>query len=356
MLGVRIPDGTNKPAQKTKEIIAFTIAMRSRLLSFYGVDLREPSDQQWTVDRMVEAILGVESLYFRSTRVSDVGLLALTKQLQHLPALQSLYFSGTRVSDVGLRALAEQVRHLPALKLLDLLRTRVSVPWEILATKDARRIFEHVLGRERLLPEVKLLVVGQGEAGKTHLRKRLFVEPSDLTHHDDAEVRTHDIEMTVWSIKVELKKESGDENQESVETDIRCHVWDFGGQNHLHGSHRFFLGAEWCLYLLVLNATQNAEQNRLDYWLRLLAHHGRKKIGSGESLTIERAPVLIVITQCDRWELEGTTNNGFVDLVNALSVAQQFARGPRPHRRQSPRRVRRDLPTRRPDTRPRRTG
>ena len=258
------------------------------------------------------------------TQVSDEGLIALAQQATHLRALQSLVFWNTEVSDDGLFALAQQAAYLPQLRFLGVLETQVTVPSEILTSCDLARIYEFIVGRERLLPEVKLLLVGQGEAGKTHLRKRLFVEPAETMYHKADEKRTHDIEMTVWSMKVELKQKSGDGKQESKETKVLCRVWDFGGQDELHGSHRFFVGAVRCLYLLVLNATQDAKQNRLDYWLRLLAHHGRKQMGPGEP---KRAPVMIVLTQCDtpcdRWGLPGTADNRFVDLINALTVAQR---------------------------------
>jgi hypothetical protein len=198
----------------------------------------------------------------------------------------------------------------------------VSVPKEILASNDPARIFEHVLGGEQLLPEVKLLLVGQGEVGKTHLRKRLFDEREGPSYHKVAEDRTHDIEMTVWRTKSEFSVERSDGKAETM-TDVLWRVWDFGGQNALHGSHRFFVGAERCLYLLVLNAAQNAEQNRLDYWLRLLAHHGRKQSASGKSAKVERSPVLIVLTQCDLWELAGEVSDASIDLVDALATAQR---------------------------------
>ena len=265
----------------------------------------------------------LQFLQLTSTQVSDVGLKMLALQARHLSGLQTLAIGSTEVSDAGLLALAGQARHFKALSRLDVSSTHVRVPKEIHYSFDPSRIFEYVLGREKLLPEVKLLLVGQGEAGKTHLRKRLFVEPADPTYHEAHEKRTHDIEMTVWTTKVELKQESGDGKQESKETEVLCRVWDFGGQDELHGSHRFFVGAERCLYLLVLNATQDDKQNRLDYWLRLLAHHGRKQSGSD----VERAPVLIVLTQCDtpcdQWGEPGTADNGFVHLINALTVAQR---------------------------------
>src|SRR6202043_807313 len=76
---------------------------------------------------------------------------------------------------------------------------------------------------------------------------------------------------------------------------VKLRVWDFGGQEELHSSHRFFLGSQRCFYVLVLAADRPAngeisDSNRLNYWLRLIAEYGRRDEG-------QKAPVLIVVTR-----------------------------------------------------------
>jgi hypothetical protein len=87
------------------------------------------------------------------------------------------------------------------------------------------------------------------------------------------------------------------ENHRTKFSQVKLRVWDFGGQNELHSSHRFFLGSQRCFYILVLAADRPAngetsDSNRLNYWLRVIAEYGRR--GEGR-----RAPVLIVVTRSD---------------------------------------------------------
>jgi GTPase SAR1 family protein len=97
----------------------------------------------------------------------------------------------------------------------------------------------------------KLLVVGEGGAGKTSLVRSLrgerFSEGMETTH--GIEVRTlllkHPIEPGVT---------------------MTLNAWDFGGQEIYHATHQFFL-TNRSLFLLLWNARLGYEQGKLDYWL-----------------------------------------------------------------------------------------
>ena len=67
---------------------------------------------------------------------------------------------------------------------------------------------------------------------------------------------------------------------------IRINLWDFGGQEIYHATHQFFL-THRSLYVLVVDARQDDEANRLAYWLQLIASFG------GDS------PVLLVVNKID---------------------------------------------------------
>ena len=68
---------------------------------------------------------------------------------------------------------------------------------------------------------------------------------------------------------------------------IRINLWDFGGQEIYHATHQFFL-THRSLYVLVVDARQDDEANRLAYWLQLIASFG------GDS------PVLLVVNKIDQ--------------------------------------------------------
>ena len=70
-----------------------------------------------------------------------------------------------------------------------------------------------------------------------------------------------------------------------LKSDIRLNVWDFGGQEMMRGTHRFFLTSR-SLYLLVLE--DRREDDRSIYnWLKIIKNRGAN------------SPILIVINKSD---------------------------------------------------------
>ncbi|WP_339136302.1 MAG: COR domain-containing protein [Candidatus Electrothrix sp. GW3-4] len=119
--------------------------------------------------------------------------------------------------------------------------------------------------KDQSLSEVKVLVVGDGAAGKTSLVKRLLGLSFD--HHEDT---THGININGW------QQDIGDRK-------IRINIWDFGGQVIQHTTHQFFLSKR-SLYILVLDGRK---EERPEYWLQHIESFG------GDS------PVLVVLNKQD---------------------------------------------------------
>lgn len=94
------------------------------------------------------------------------------------------------------------------------------------------------VGDRKTLNEAKLLVVGNEAVGKTSLLRFLIDDrPRDPPERKTPGVATQEkIEIECWSPSAD---------------NIRLNVWDFGGQEMMRGTHRFFLTAR-SLYLLVL--------------------------------------------------------------------------------------------------------
>ena len=123
------------------------------------------------------------------------------------------------------------------------------------------------IGERRPLGEVRLIFVGDGAAGKTSLSKHLHGED-----HDPAEPTTEGIRITDWAPDLP----GGD--------DVTVHVWDFGGQEVLHATHKFFLSHR-CVYVVVLDGRK---EERPEYWLDHVHTFG------GD------APVLVVLNKQDQ--------------------------------------------------------
>ncbi len=163
--------------------------------------------------------------------------------------------------------------------------------------------------KKRPLNETKVLVVGQPEVGKTSLIRAIRGEG-----YDEHESKTDGIAIRSWHA-----------NGQVVDEPVMLNIWDFGGQEIMHATHQFFL-TKRSLYLLVLDARRSQEENRVEYWLKIIQSFG------GDS------PVLIVGNKIDQnpvnidrsglrkkyknlmgiVETSARTGKGIVDLQTAI--------------------------------------
>lgn len=116
------------------------------------------------------------------------------------------------------------------------------------------------------LNEAKILLIGDGASGKTSLVKQFFGEP-----FDPAEPKTDGILIRQQGIALE-------------DGEINARFWDFGGQEIMHATHRFFLSRR-SLYMVVLDARK--DDDRVEYWLNHVRTYG------GDS------PVMVVVNKVD---------------------------------------------------------
>lgn len=100
--------------------------------------------------------------------------------------------------------------------------------------------------------EAKLILVGDGAAGKTSLQKRLVDKDASLPEED---TRTRGIQICNWEFK----------------PNYIAHIWDFGGQDVYYPVHRFFLTEN---SVFVLLASTRNEQHNFDYWIPTLYQFG----------------------------------------------------------------------------------
>ncbi|MBD2189681.1 leucine-rich repeat domain-containing protein [Pseudanabaena mucicola] len=176
------------------------------------------------------------------------------------------------------------LENLPKLKKLDLRRNPLPISPEILGVQElykdpgaVKDIFNYLRqlrsGEVRPLNEAKLILVGQGSVGKTSLIKKLV-----HNRYNPNEQQTDGLNVEPWDIQVNSK-------------DIRLNVWDFGGQEIYHATHQFFL-TKRSLYLLVCNCRTSEEENRIEYWLKLIESFG------------DKSPVIIVGNKKDEQPLD----------------------------------------------------
>ena len=121
------------------------------------------------------------------------------------------------------------------------------------------------------LNEIKVVFLGDGEAGKSHIIARLL--------NDGQQAKDFPGTSTPGIV---IQNKTYDIGGRS----IQVHFWDFGGQEILHSMHRMFLTIK-TLYVVVLNVREGNQDERARYWF-----HNIRSFANG-------APVLLVLNKMD---------------------------------------------------------
>lgn len=159
------------------------------------------------------------------------------------------------LKDARLRALPGTLCNLRKLKRLDLNgNPQLRVPPEILEGTPTHILNYYFRTNDpaarQPLNEFKLILVGRGAVGKTTLVHRLVKDEFKTFR------RTPGVQITKWPMTIAGKE-------------ARAHIWDFGGQEIMHETHRFFM-TERALYLVLLSGREGSEDHDADYWLSLV--------------------------------------------------------------------------------------
>jgi len=226
---------------------------------------------------------GLQTLNLTDTGVTDLAPLAGLAGLQSL----DLYGCLAVISQQLLRALADRLTELVADKA-------VGVPREVLSHGGGddclprlRSYFAELDLAAEAENEVKVILLGNGRVGKTQLCRRFRGDAFDETGPS-----THGVQ--IW--RRELRLRIGDHEQV-----FQVNWWDFGGQDVYQGTHALFLRSRAVFLILWSPHLENQDEyeangvllrNRpLAYWL-----------DSVRSLAGENSPVIVVQSQCDRFE------------------------------------------------------
>lgn len=224
-------------------------------------------------------------------------LTTLPKWMATFSSLQSLYLSENQIA-----ALPEWMAdsdNLPQLQNLWLGKNPITIPPpELLGTalledyKNAdiatiRSYFQQLLEAKSIyFYEAKLLIIGEGGAGKTSLANKLINPEYQLSKEEKS---TEGIDVLTW--KFPLPPQVADD-------DYLINIWDFGGQEIYFATHQFFLTRR-SVYLLV--ADTRRQHTDFYNWLRmqetfggdsavLLVKNRNRQLGN--SFTIENLPQL----------------------------------------------------------------
>ncbi|MCB8942898.1 MAG: leucine-rich repeat domain-containing protein [Ardenticatenaceae bacterium] len=192
----------------------------------------------------------------------------LPSEIGQLRNLEVLHLSGNQLAEVP-----TWLVDLPKLENLYLFGNPIQTPpQEVLDLRESQPIDLDKLSAyfrqlaqdgDDTLYEAKLIIIGEPGAGKTTLVKKL----QDPTYHvDPTEISTEGIDVTEWGFPLPHPPNNSQKLDDS-NTLFRINIWDFGGQEIYHATHKFFLTRR-SLYALVADARE--QKTDFYYWLNVV--------------------------------------------------------------------------------------
>ena len=236
------------------------------------------SNQLTTLPPEIGQLTALTILHLGNNRLTT-----LPPEIERLTALTDLELERNRLT-----SLPKGILHLKNLKKLNLEDNRLNQPPPEIIAQGTESIFEYLrqLFEEEIEHnEVKLILVGQGDVGKTCLANRLMFGTFQQ------EKSTEGIDIRKWSLTAPTEKKE----------EITLNVWDFGGQEIYHATHQFFL-TKRSVYLLVWNARKAKDYEHIHKWLHTIEAFG------------EESPIILVLTKLNERD----------DDLNMKDLREQF--------------------------------
>jgi len=251
------------------------------------------SNSQISDYSFLKELKSLSTLNLSENRISDYSF------LKELKSLTSLSLVGNQISDASflkeLKSLTSlfinfnQIRDVSFVKELKSLKTfflagnpNLNLPKKLTKTfyLDKNDIDEIVKYYEQLekegedyIYEAKVLIVGEPNAGKTTLFRKLQDQdylPQNATKEEK--------EQTV-GVNIEILEFPFNEERE-----FKAHLWDFGGHEKQYVLHQYFF-TERSLYVLL--ADDRKELGNFNYWFEIIATLG------------SNCPILVVLNEIE---------------------------------------------------------
>ncbi len=195
---------------------------------------------------------GLETLF-----AASCGLNEIPDWIEELIQLREVYFHENKITDLPIsitKLIQLQQITLFANPLNPELAAAYANGLESIRTYlRAKTVVPNIINEVKI-NEAKLILVGEGEVGKTSLMDALLDRP--WQEHDT----THGIE--IQQIKV---------TDPETQTEITLNGWDFGGQRVYRPTHQLFFSAP-AVYLVVWKPREGPQQGFVKEWIRLIKH------------------------------------------------------------------------------------
>ncbi|MTJ07413.1 COR domain-containing protein [Anabaena sp. UHCC 0204] len=185
--------------------------------------------------------------------VSACSLDFLPDWLGELISLESLQLSANQLTDLPV-----SLGQLPKLKTLKLHENPLNPELAAAYEQGTQAVLEYLRAKAEqqiILNEAKLILVGEGEVGKSCLLGALRGD-----EWVEGRPTTHGIEIKPVIV---TDPDSG--------TEITLNGWDFGGQRVYRPTHQLFFSSP-AVYLVVWKPREGIQQNFVKEWITLIKH------------------------------------------------------------------------------------
>ena len=254
------------------------ISVLSRLVNLTNLSFRDTSISDISV---LSRLVNLTNLSFRDTSISDISILSRLFNLTNLD-----------LSESSITFFPFELLFLPKIKDLNLQNTHcLNLPPELTHERNALpalRNYHTELQKDSYTSyDAKQILIGNGRVGKTSLLKTLY----NLGDFDQNEDSTHGIQLFDSTLPLPEKQATA-----------HLSLWDFGGQELYHATHRIFMKTR-ALYLVVWDPETEAKPGEetiqlhgqdytfrnypLSYWL-----------GNVRALSKD-AKIILICNKCD---------------------------------------------------------
>lgn len=249
---------SSNPLKALPEHLSQLVQLRSLVLTGLGLDQLPEWIGNFTELRKLS--INVNSLSFLPKTIEhltqlqvfalgDNPLHTMPIVLRKLSLLEELYMPGCKLND-----LPEWVIELHNLRELSLFSNPLNS--ELASAHehglDAVKAYLRAKAESKItLNEAKLILVGEGEVGKSCLLDALLDKP--FQPHDS----THGIEIQSFNVTTDSQ------------TTITLNAWDFGGQRVYRPTHQLFFSAP-AVYLVVWKPREGSQAGQVKEWIQLV--------------------------------------------------------------------------------------
>ena len=228
----------------------------------------------------LDTIKSLNKLLYLNLRGSNID--SLIPFINYFPNIQIIDMDGCNVNKIpesfislNFKVISEKTTYRDRINLEKFNRKQINLfandikipPMEIVKQGNLvmKKYYQSLQGETSKLNEAKLVLVGEGAAGKTSLINRFT--KNEFNPRED---KTDGISITPWKVNVDKEE-------------ITLHCWDFGGQEIMRATHQLFL-SERSIYVIVLDGRKDENP---EHWLK-------------QVLAVSKSsPILVVLNKSD---------------------------------------------------------